>query len=205
MDRKISALFDLDHTLAKEYLKSFVYPWEALGGIAAFIKTLAPSLGGNFFEIQEGVFVHGTAKIAPTAAINAPCIICANAEVRHCAYIRGSVIIGENCVVGNSTELKNCILFDGVQVPHFNYAGDSILGHRAHLGAGVICANVRLDKEEVIIRGGENIPTGRKKAGAFVGDFAEIGCNTVLAPGAVVARGEKILPLTFRRGGMDPQ
>lgn len=198
MDKKISALFDLSHTLAKEYLKQFVYPWETLGGIGRFLMEIAPSLGDEYVEMCEGVFVHGTAKIARTAEIHAPCIICANAEVRHCAFIRGNVLVGGNCVVGNSTELKNCILFDGVQVPHFNYVGDSILGHRAHFGAGVICANVRLDKKEVVIRG-EDIPTGRKKVGAFVGDFAEVGCNSVLAPGAVVARGEKILPLTFVR------
>ena len=199
MEFKICDLFDLDYTLAKEYLRQFVYPWEALGGIGEFLRGLMPLLGDEYIEMEKGVFVHGTAKIAQTAEMHAPCIICANAEVRHCAYLRGAVLVGENCVVGNSTELKNCILFDGVQVPHFNYVGDSILGHRAHLGAGVICANVRLDRKEIVIRGGESIPTGRRKVGAFVGDFAEVGCNSVLCPGTVVGRGERILPLTCKR------
>ena len=199
MECKICDLFDLEATLAKEYLEQFVYPWEALGGIGDFLEELMPFLGDEYIEIEKGVLVHGTAKIAQTAEMHAPCVICANAEVRHCAYLRGAVLVGENCVVGNSTELKNCILFDGVQVPHFNYVGDSILGRRAHLGAGVICANVRLDRKEVVIRGGDNIPTGRRKVGAFVGDFAEVGCKSVLCPGTVVGRGEKILPLTCKR------
>lgn len=197
MEYTVSALFDLDHTMAKEFLRAFVYPWESLNEIENYLANFAPAKEDGFIEIERGVFVHGTAKIAPTAKLCAPCIICAGAEVRHCAYVRGSVLVGENCVVGNSTELKNCILLDGVQVPHFNYVGDSILGHRAHLGAGVICANVRLDRREVLIRGDKTYLTGRRKVGAFIGDFAEVGCNSVLAPGTVIARRQKILPLTL--------
>ncbi len=200
MELRVIELFDLSHTMADPYLETFVYPWEALGGLGRFLSGLGPLLGKDFHETERGVFVHGTAKIAQTAEIHAPCIICAGAELRPCAYVRGSVLVGENCVVGNSTELKNCILFDGVQVPHFNYVGDSILGYRAHLGAGVICANVRLDKRNVLIRGEKVFDTGRRKVGAFVGDFAEVGCNSVLAPGAVLPRLARIPPLTFVRG-----
>ncbi len=195
----ISDLFDLTHTAAREFLARFTYPFEALGGLGGFLTELGPRLGDGFMRRGEG-YVHRTAKIAPTAELCGPCIICANAEVRHCAYVRGNVLVGEGCVVGNSTELKNCILFDGVQVPHFNYVGDSILGYRAHLGAGVICANVRLDRGEIFVRGEEKMSTGRKKVGAFVGDGAEVGCNSVLAPGAVVRRGARILPLSFVKG-----
>ena len=195
----ISDLFDLTHTAAREYLEGFRYPFEALDGLGDLLNKLGPRLGEGFVRRGEA-FVHRTAKISPTAEFCGPCIICAHAEVRHCAYVRGNVLIGEGCVVGNSTELKNCILFDGVQVPHFNYVGDSILGYRAHLGAGVICANVRLDRGEILLRGEETLRTGRKKVGAFVGDGAEVGCNSVLAPGTVVRRGARILPLSFVKG-----
>ena len=197
MEYTLSALFDLDHTMAKEFLSSFLYPWDALNEIGYFLSSYAPKEEDGFLEIERGVFVHGTAKIAQAAKLCAPCIICAGAEVRHCAYVRGRVLVGENAVVGNSTELKNSILFDGVQVPHFNYVGDSILGYRAHLGAGVICANVRLDRRDVIIRGDMTYFTGRKKVGAIVGDFAEVGCNSVLAPGTVIQRRQRVLPLTL--------
>ena len=193
MELTISDLFGLTHTAAADYLSRFTYPWEALDGLEEFLSSLGPKMEG-FHEIERGVFVHGTAKIARSAELHAPCIICAHAEVRPCAYVRGSVLVGENCVVGNSTELKNCILFDGVQVPHFNYVGDSILGYKTHLGAGVICANVRLDKRNIRIR---TIETGRRKVGAFVGDFSEVGCNSVLAPGAILPKASRVLPLTF--------
>ncbi len=200
MDLRISALYDLSHTLAEGFLKQFTYPWEALGGIGAFLLSLSEKLGEDFREIEAGVFVHGTAKIARTAEIHAPCVICAGTQVRSGALVRGNVLVGEKCVVGNSTELKNCILFDGVEVPHFNYVGDSILGFRAHLGAGAICANVRLDRGEVLIHGEKIYPTGRYKVGAFAGDGAQVGCNSVLAPGAVLGKGAKVLPLSFVKG-----
>lgn len=200
MDLSISALYDLSHTLAEDYLKKFTYPWEALDGLGAFLRSLSEDLGGEFLEIGEGVFVHGTAKIARMAELHAPCVICAGTQVRSGALVRGNVLVGEKCVVGNSTELKNCILFDGVEVPHFNYVGDSILGFRAHLGAGAICANVRLDRGEVVIRGEKNYPTGRYKVGAFAGDGVQVGCNSVLAPGAVLKKGANVLPLSFVKG-----
>ena len=145
---KTDELYDLTHTLAGGYLKNFDYPWQALAGIKNFILSLGKSLGGKFTEISPCVWVHATAKIAPTAFIGAPCIICAGAEVRHCAFIRGSALVGEGCVVGNSTELKNVILFDGVQVPHYNYVGDSILGYKSHMGAGAVTSNVKSRSEE---------------------------------------------------------
>lgn len=198
---QINALFDLRHTLAAEYLFGFSYPWEALGGIEDFLTQLSGTLGDDFTEIERGVLVHGTAKIAPTAHLSPPCIICAGAQVRHGAYIRGGVLVGENCVVGNSVELKNCILFDGVQVPHFNYVGDSILGYRSHLGAGAITSNVKADRSPVVIKAdGEKIPTGRYKVGAFLGDHAEVGCNAVLNPGTVIGRHTAVYPLVCARG-----
>ncbi|MDE7453038.1 MAG: UDP-N-acetylglucosamine pyrophosphorylase [Clostridia bacterium] len=193
-------LFDLTHTKADGYLKNFDYPWQALKGLKEFISALTASLDG-YDEILKGVFVHKSAKIAPTAQICAPCIIGAETEVRHCAFIRGIVLIGENCVVGNSTELKNSILFDGVQVPHFNYVGDSILGYKAHLGAGAITSNVKSDRSPVAVKDGEDvIRTNLKKLGAMVGDFAEIGCNSVLNPGTVIGRGSTVYPLSSVRG-----
>ncbi len=198
MEHEIRSLFDLSHTMAGEYLAAFVYPWEALDGLGEFLRELSRRLPADFYEMERGVFIHGTAKIARTAELHPPCIICANAQLRSGAYVRGSVLIGERCVVGNSTELKNCILFDSVKVPHFNYVGDSILGYGAHLGAGAICANVRLDGGEVLVRDG-NFATGRKKVGAFVGDLAEVGCNSVLFPGATVPRFAKLPPLSSVR------
>ena len=155
----------------------------------------------EFNEITTGVFVHKTATVAPTAFIAAPCIIDAKTEVRHCAFIRGDALIGAGCVVGNSTEVKHAILFDGVQVPHFNYVGDSILGYRAHMGAGAVTSNVRGDKQDVVIHhGGEHMATGRMKCGAMLGDDVEVGCNSVLNPGTVVGRGSRIYPLSCVRG-----
>ncbi len=194
---KITELYDLDHTLAKNYLEQFSYPWEALAGISDLILALGAALGEDFTEISPQVWVHKTAKIAPTAFIGAPCIIGANTEVRHCAFIRGSALIGENCVVGNSAELKNVILFDGVQTPHYNYIGDSILGYKAHFGAGSLTSNVRGDKGLVKVGG---VETGRKKVGAFVGDFGEIGCNAVLNPGVVIGKNSQVYPTSCVRG-----
>ncbi len=198
---KTEALFDLQHTLAGDYLASFSHPWEALSGIKALIAALGAGLGEDYTEISPQVWVHKTAKIAPTACLGAPCIIGENTEVRHCAFIRGSALVGNGCVVGNSTELKNVILFDNVQVPHYNYVGDSILGYRAHMGAGAVTSNVKSDKTLVAVKNGsEIIPTGLKKFGAMLGDYAEVGCSSVLNPGTVIGRSSSIYPLSCVRG-----
>jgi len=196
----IQNLYDLSHTLAADYLAGFTYPWEALKGIKNMILTLGETLDSNYSEISEHVWVHRTAQIAPTAYLGAPCIIGAGTEVRHCAFIRGSALVGENCVVGNSVELKNVILFDNVQTPHYNYVGDSILGYKAHMGAGSVTSNVKSDKSLVVIHGEEELPTNLKKVGAMLGDFVEVGCNSVLNPGTVVGRNSNIYPLSSVRG-----
>ena len=196
----ISELFDLSHTLAEDYLKGFSYPWEALKGIKDLILSLGKTLGEDYREVLPQVWVHNTAKIAPTAYLGAPCIIGPGTEVRHCAFIRGSALIGENCVVGNSVELKNVILFDNVQTPHYNYVGDSILGYKAHMGAGSITSNVKSDKKPVVIHGSTQIETGMKKVGAMLGDFVEVGCNSVLNPGTVIGRNSNVYPLSSVRG-----
>lgn len=197
---KVIDLFDLSHTVAGEYLKGFNAPWEALSGIGALIESLGEKLGNEYVQVAPNVWVHTSAKVAPTAYIGAPAIIGAGTEVRHCAFIRGKALVGENCVVGNSAELKNVILFDGVQVPHYNYVGDSILGYKAHMGAGSITSNVKSDKTPVCVRGEEVYNTGLKKVGAFLGDFAEIGCNSVLNPGTVIGRNTNVYPLSCVRG-----
>ena len=196
----IQNLFDLNHTLAKDYLAGFQYPWEALKGIKDMIVSLGAALGEDYAEVIPQVWVHKTAKVAPTAYLGAPCIIGAGTEVRHCAFIRGSALVGENCVVGNSVELKNVILFDSVQTPHYNYVGDSILGYKAHMGAGSVTSNVKSDKTLVVIHGEEAVPTNLKKVGAMLGDFVEIGCNSVLNPGTVVGRSSNVYPLSCVRG-----
>ena len=197
---KISEMYDLTHTVAKNYLSGFSYPWEALKGIKEEILALGESLGEDYAEVAPQVWVHKTAKVAPTAYLGAPCIIGADTEVRHCAFIRGSALVGAGCVVGNSTELKNVILFDGVQVPHYNYVGDSILGYKAHMGAGSITSNVKSDKSLVVIHASEEIPTGIKKVGAMLGDFVEVGCNSVLNPGTVIGRNSNVYPTSCVRG-----
>ena len=197
---KIENLYDLSHTLAKDYLAGFVYPWQALAGIGELILKLGNGLGEDYREYKPQVWVHKTAKIYPSALLSGPCIIGAGSEVRHCAFIRGNALVGENCVVGNSVELKNVILFDNVQVPHFNYVGDSILGYRAHLGAGAVTSNVRSDKALVVIHGETDIPTGIKKVGAMVGDGVEVGCNSVLNPGTVLGRFSQVYPTSCVRG-----
>ena len=196
----IQDLYDLSHTLAAEYLSGFTYPWEALKGIKDMILALGPTLGDGYREVSEHVWVHESAKVAPTAFLGAPCIIGANTEVRHCAFIRGSALVGESCVVGNSVELKNVILFDNVQTPHYNYVGDSILGYKAHMGAGSITSNVKSDKTLVVIHGEETIETNQKKVGAMLGDFVEVGCNSVLNPGTVIGRNSNVYPLSCVRG-----
>ena len=194
-------LFDLSHTTAGDYLNGFEYPWQALSGIKALILEIGSKLNDDFIQVAPEVWVHKTAKLAPTAYLGSPCIIGAGTEVRHCAFIRGSALVGENCVVGNSVELKNVILFDNVQVPHYNYVGDSILGYKSHMGAGSLTSNVKSDKTLVVVKNGdERIETGLKKFGAMVGDFVEVGCNSVLNPGTVVGRNSNIYPLSCVRG-----
>ena len=198
---KTAELYDMSHTLAGAYLSGFEYPWQALKGIKELILALGPTLGEDYTEVSPTVWVHKTAAVAPTAFLGAPCIIGAGTEVRHCAFIRGSALVGEGCVVGNSVELKNVILFDNVQTPHYNYVGDSILGYRSHMGAGSITSNVKSDKTPVVIRcGEEQMDTGRKKVGAMLGDYVEVGCNSVLNPGTVIGRGSHVYPLSSVRG-----
>lgn len=199
---KVKNLYNLDETIAKELLEEVTYPWEALPKIADFIVKLGNSLDAEKYEkIGEDVWIAKTAKVAPTAYINGPAIIGENAEVRHCAFIRGKAIVGEGAVVGNSTELKNVILFNKVQVPHYNYVGDSILGFKAHLGAGAITSNVKSDKKLVIVKNGkEQIETGIKKFGAMLGDNVEVGCGSVLNPGSVIGSNSNIYPLSSVRG-----
>ena len=197
---RISELYDLTHTHAADYLKQFAYPWEALKGIKDMIVQLGETLGDDYDMVAPQVWVHKTAKVAPTAYLGAPCIIGAGTEVRHCAFIRGAALVGENCVVGNSVELKNVILFDNVQTPHYNYVGDSILGYKSHMGAGSITSNVKSDKTLVVIHGDEPMETGQKKVGAMLGDFVEIGCNSVLNPGTVIGRNSSVYPLSCVRG-----
>lgn len=194
-------LYDLSHSLAGQYLAGFDYPWKALGGIKNLILELGASLGEEFEEVAPSVWVHKTASVAPTAFLGAPCIIGAGTEVRHCAFIRGSALVGENCVVGNSVELKNVILFDNVQVPHFNYVGDSILGYKSHMGAGSVTSNIKSDQTLVVVKNGdEKIETGLKKFGAMLGDFVEVGCNSVLNPGTVIGRHSNVYPTSCVRG-----
>ena len=198
---KIETFYDLEHTKAADYLSQFTYPWEALKGIKEFILKLGPTLGEEYEEVSENVWIHKTAKIYPNNYIEGPCIIGPNTQVRPGAFVRGSALVGEDCVVGNSTELKNVILFDHVQVPHYNYVGDSILGYHSHMGAGSITSNVKADNKNVVIKGdGIAIETGTRKVGAFLGDFADVGCNAVCNPGTVVGRHTNIYPTTCVRG-----
>ncbi len=199
---KTEELFDFSHTLAAEHLKNFQFPWQALSGIKDLIVKLGNELNKEEFEeISPQVWVHKSANIATSAFLSSPCIIGAETEVRHCAFIRGSALVGNGCVVGNSVELKNVILFDKVQVPHYNYVGDSILGFCSHMGAGSITSNVKSDKKLVTIKNGtEKIETGLKKFGAILGDYVEIGCNTVLNPGTIIGKNSNIYPLSCVRG-----
>lgn len=198
----IHDLYDLDHTLAKDYLAQFTYPWEALKGIKDFIIALGETLDKNEYEeVSEHVWVHKSATVFSSAYLGAPCIIGPRTEVRQCAFIRGSALVGADCVVGNSTELKNVILFDHVQTPHYNYVGDSILGYYSHTGAGAITSNVKSDKKLIVIHNGdEQIETGLKKIGAMLGDYVEVGCNSVLNPGTVIGRHSNVYPTSCVRG-----
>ena len=198
---KISNLYNLDETIAKDLFEGAPYPWEVLPKISAFILQLGSTLSEEEYEkIGEDVWIARSATVAPTAYIHGPAIIGKNAEVRHCAFIRGNAIVGEGAVVGNSTELKNVVLFNKVQVPHYNYVGDSILGYKAHMGAGSITSNVKSDKKLVVVKDGrERIETGLKKFGAMLGDEVEVGCGSVLNPGTVVGRHSSIYPLSSVR------
>lgn len=206
---KITDLYDLSHTLAGDYLRQFAYPWEALAGISELILAIGEKLDMAEYhhpadwegrELSD-VWVANDATVFKTAYLHGPCIIGHRTEVRQCAFIRGSALVGDDCVVGNSTELKNVILFDRVQVPHYNYVGDSILGYRAHMGAGSITSNVKSDKLPVAVTDGEEkLETGRKKVGAMLGDGVEIGCNSVLNPGTVLGRGVSVYPTSCVRG-----
>lgn len=195
-------LYDYNQTIAKDLFESVTYPWEALPKIKDFILELGKTLDLDMFDkIGDDIWVAKTAKVAPTAFLAGPLIICDNAEIRHCAFIRGSAIVGENSVVGNSTELKNSILFNNVQTPHYNYIGDSILGYKSHTGAGVITSNLKSDKSLVTVNyNGEKVETGVKKFGAMIGDNVEVGCNSVLNPGTVIGRNTNVYPLSMVRG-----
>ncbi len=199
---KIKNLYNLNETIAKELLEKSTYPWEVLPEIEKYILEIGKNLDEEEYDkVGENVWIAKNAKVAPTAYINGPTIIGKNAEIRHCAFIRGNAIVGENAVVGNSTELKNVILFNNVQVPHYNYVGDSILGYKSHMGAGSITSNVKSDKKLVIIKNGkEKIETNRKKVGAMIGDGVEVGCGSILNPGTVVGRNSNIYPLSSVRG-----
>lgn len=198
----IEELLDLTHTEAAGLFTGRIYPWEVLGDIHDFILRTGPTLDPEIYEQKgENLWVAKSAEIADTASIQGPAIIGEEAQIRHCAFIRGDVIVGAGAVVGNSTELKNCVLFHGVQVPHYNYVGDSVLGYRAHMGAGSICSNVKADKKPVMVKAKEEfMETGRKKFGAILGDFAEIGCGSVLNPGTVIGRETNVYPLSSVRG-----
>ncbi|MCI8268251.1 MAG: UDP-N-acetylglucosamine pyrophosphorylase [Lachnospiraceae bacterium] len=204
-EMRISELYSLDHTMAKDLMAEYEYPWEVLPHIGDFVRKLGASLPKSEYDNpMEGIWIHKTARVAPTAGIIGPVIIGPAAEVRHCAYIRGKVIVGANAVVGNSTELKNVILFDNVQVPHYNYVGDSILGYKAHMGAGSITSNVKSDKQLVKVHGEDgDIETGMKKFGAMIGDEVEVGCGSVLNPGTVIGKNTNIYPLSSVRKCVD--
>ncbi|MEE1038710.1 MAG: UDP-N-acetylglucosamine pyrophosphorylase [Eubacterium sp.] len=198
----IEKLYDLNETIAKDIFEGVTYPWEVLSKIGSFIVELGKTLPTDKYEHKgENVWIAKSAKVFPSAYINGPCIIDEDAEVRHCAFIRGNAIVGKGCVVGNSTELKNVILFNSVQVPHYNYVGDSVLGYKSHMGAGSITSNVKSDKTLVTVKSGYgNIETGLKKMGAMLGDYVEVGCNSVLNPGTVIGRHSNVYPTSMVRG-----
>ncbi len=205
MSNKIPKTIDLyenDASIAYSFVSSFEYPWELLLQIGRAITTIGSSLPKNKFDIfDKNIWIAKSAKVAESAFITGPCIIDEEAEIRHCAFVRGNVIVGKNAVVGNSTELNKCILFDGVQVPHYNYVGDSILGYRAHMGAGAITSNVKSNKSLVAVKNGDlRIQTGLKKCGAFLGDFVEVGCGSILNPGTVIGKNSIVYPLSSVRG-----
>lgn len=201
MKIEIKDLLDLNHTIASGLFEGKRYPWEVLPEIGAYIIKLGEQLPEREYDHpRPDIWIAKDAVVAPTACLNGPVIVDHGAEVRHCAFVRGNAIIGKNAVVGNSTELKNCVLFDGVQVPHFNYVGDAVLGHLAHLGAGAVTSNVRSDKKEVVVHGDMDIETHLRKMGAMVGDRTEVGCNSVLNPGTILGRDCIVYPTSCVRG-----
>lgn len=204
---KTADLFDLSHTLAAPWLARTEYPWEILDRIKDIIAAIGETLPADAFDHPaDGVWIAKDAEVFPSAYIGAPCIIGRGTQVRQGAFIRGGALVGDGAVIGNSTELKNCILFDGVQAPHFNYVGDAVLGYRAHLGAGAVTSNVKSDKTPVVVQNGkERIETGRRKLGAMVGDWVEVGCNSVLNPGTVIGRESRVYPLSCVRGVVPPR
>ena len=199
---KITELYDLEQTIAKDLFDGATYPWEVLGKISNFIIELGRTLPEDKFELRgENIWIAKSAKVAPTACLNGPLIVDEEAEIRHCAFVRGSAIVGKGAVVGNSTELKNVVLFNKVQVPHYNYVGDSILGYKSHMGAGSITSNVKSDKKLVVVKKGDlQIETGLKKMGAMLGDEVEVGCNSVLNPGTIIGRNSNVYPTSCVRG-----
>lgn len=200
----VRSLFDLEHTLAKAWLEDVEYPWDIVPDIGQIVMEIGQGLPTDEYEQRyRSVWIHRSASVSESACLEGPCVIGPRTEVRHCAFVRGGVLVGADCVVGNSTELKNCILFDGCQVPHFNYVGDSVLGFHSHFGAGAVTSNVRADRKLVVVHGGASfgdVSTGLSKLGAFVGDYAEVGCNSVLGPGTVIGRRSIVYPLSFVRG-----
>ena len=196
------AVLDCTHTIAAPLFEGTEYPWEVLGHIGDFIMELGATLSEEEYNKSgDNIWIAKTASVAPSACLKGPLIICDKAEIRHCAFIRGNVIVGKNAVVGNSTEVKNSILFDGVQAPHFNYVGDSVYGYKSHTGAGVIASNLKSDRSNVIICiDGEKIDTGRKKFGAVIGDYVEVGCNSVLNPGTIIGKNTTVYPVSRVRG-----
>ena len=199
---EVKALFDLSHSMAGEFLAKFRYPYEALPELGAWIAAVGPQLSSDEYEKRgEQIWIHKSAKVAPSVSLTGPLIVCANAELRHCAYFRGNVLIGAGSVAGNSCEFKNSLLFDSVEAPHYNYVGDSILGYHAHMGAGSITSNIKSDRKNIVIRTDDGaIETGLRKIGAILGDYVEIGCGTVLNPGSIVGKNTMIYPLTSVRG-----
>lgn len=206
MEITVDSLLSLEHTIARELFRGIEWPWNVLPKIAEFIIELGQTLSAEKYDkVGENIWVAKTAKISQIASLNGPLIVDENAEIRHCAYIRGNVIIGKGAVVGNSTEVKNSVLFDRTNVPHYNYIGDSLLGYRAHMGAGSITSNVKSDKSIVkVLYNGNRIDTGLKKFGAIVGDFVEVGCNAVLNPGTIIGKNSSIYPLSSVRGVVPP-
>lgn len=204
-EARISELFDLDKSIAKKLFLKFKYPWEILPHIGDFIKDLGKTLSENEYQkIEEDIWIHKSVNLAPTVSISGPCIICENAEIRHCCFIRGNVIIGRGAVAGNSCEFKNSILFDKVQAPHYNYVGDSILGYKSHMGAASLTSNVKSDKSLVVAKFEDgNIETGLKKFGAILGDEVEVGCGCVLNPGSIIGKSSNIYPLSSLRGSIN--
>ncbi len=202
MNKKVKTedLYSCETAYLKELFAESEYPWEILPKIKGLVKKLLENGLHGFSELSPGVLAGEGVSIAPTATIIPPAIIGAGTEIRPGAYLRGNVVIGEKCVIGNSTEMKNCLLLDGVQVPHYNYVGDSVLGNKAHMGAGTVCSNLKADGKDVVVHGDEEYETGLRKVGAFLGDHADVGCNCVLNPGTVVGKGTTVYPLTALRG-----